>query len=341
MDLNKPISLSFSLQGSSIQHAKVQVALIAASVLAIVYFIYGGYGAFSNLEVHTTNKAEYERLLQEQRTVNTKYHNLFKNNADYFELLKAAPKSKSEMAGQLAALVSKHHLKLSKLNTNDTQQPATQNNNVEIEADGAYPAVIAFLKDMKAVTASSEVQGVKLSKNLDNPTLKVSLNIKFNQPPAIESHPIKQSTLLPKGWDFDTFDRWQVMQAGFVPAPQEPSATPDASQAPSRDPFAVPEKSKEQPKHEAGPVGAVPDSSGVASTEGVREQRIKAFYLSGIIYSKDAKFCVITLPSGESKVFSPGAKVGNRFKVESIGSDHIVINWKKTSKVEVGGEIQP
>jgi hypothetical protein len=60
-----------------------------------------------------------------------------------------------------------------------------------------------------------------------------------------------------------------------------------------------------------------------------------------ILYSDNAKLCLISTPGGRTKIFAEGENVSTLIKIISIESDHIIVSSKKHPKVLVGEEALP
>lgn len=68
-------------------------------------------------------------------------------------------------------------------------------------------------------------------------------------------------------------------------------------------------------------------------------KKANVMYLSGILYSANAKFCIVVLPSGESKVFAEGEKINGKITVNRISDEDVTFAGKKTSQYKVGQEL--
>lgn len=71
------------------------------------------------------------------------------------------------------------------------------------------------------------------------------------------------------------------------------------------------------------------------------EPRLVGYFLSGIIYSKHKRYCVVSLPTGESKVFKEGEKISPLLRVRKIIPGAVITNSKKSFKTHVGEELLP
>lgn len=327
MDYKKLLNYRFSFKDDIADTAKwpLLIAIITAAIsLSLIYFIFNVYG---NYDVHANSNAKYEALLQEKQHLNHDLKSLLKENQTYLSNLEAAPQSKSELANALTKLVADSKLKLVKLNTNDNT-PNSKDATLVIEAEGSYAQVAHFTQSVSAKVASSEVEVLKVSKLKDKGLLHLTLGLKFATPPHLSVSKISANNQAfnPSGRGA-LFDGWQLIKTGFVqvtPESQvtEPPAYNEAS--PKKDPFQAPEMPAAENKNSGDKKAEKPKTSG--------------FFLSGIMYSKKVSLCVITLPTGESKVFTTGDKVNMRLSILEIARDHVMIGARGQFASQIRGK---
>ena len=340
MDLKKPVNLSSILnikallKGSSLEHSKVSLSILIVSSIIGITFVYLGFNRYKNQDIFEAVKSHYEQTVSEKNILDTKFKKLAKDNADYFSDVVSSPKSKMELSNALTQLIARSNLKLSKMNLNSADP--SKGEIIEIEIDGSYLNVIQFSENCKKIIASSELQSFKLTKTKEGAMIHVAMSIKFNTPPQAESLPLPQNNILPipiteqkVNYRPSNYSHNGFMKVGFVPAKPEniiPEAPKNENVTPEKkvikDPFQAPSVMSNPQK----------GNSTVSSSAG------GGYFLSGILYSKEGRFCILSLPSGEPKVFQEGEKVGTQFKIISIDRNHILTN-SNNKKVFVGDEI--
>jgi acylphosphatase len=313
MDYKKLLNYNFSLKENFNSSAKwpLLIAIITSAIcLVLTYFILNIYG---NYDIHATGNAKYDALVQERQHLKSDLKLVLKDNHTYLSDLESSPKSKSELASSLTNLLSESKLKLIKLNTNDSA-PNTKDATLVIEAEGTYEQVKHFTQAVNAKVASSEVEVLKISKLKDKGLLHLTLALKFNNPPHLKASSIDLNyqafNEAPHG---GMFEGWHMIKAGFVQV--DPANQPNVNDAiTKKDPFQAPEIPSADTKNGADKKSENNKGSG--------------FFLSGIMYSKKMSLCVITIPSGESKVFTAGDMVNPRLRIQAIDRDHIVLSSK-------------
>lgn len=340
MDLKKPINISALLnfknllKGSSLEHSKLSLSFLVLSSLVGITFIYLSFDRYKNQDIFQAAKNHYEQTNLEKNTLDNKFKKLAKDNAAYFGDVVASPKSKMELSSALTQLIASSNLKLAKMNLNSADP--SKGEMIEIEMDGNYLNILQFSESCKKIIASSELQSYKLTKTKEGAIIHVAMAIKFNPPPPAEKLPLPLNNIAPPPSiehkvinDLNHFNAGGFIKAGFVPTkPENTNAeiskneTPIAEKKIIKDPFQMPS------------VTSNPQKSNSANTSSLGG----GYFLSGILYSKEGRFCILTLPSGESKVLPEGEKIGTQFKVISIGRDHIIINLNN-KKIFVGDEV--
>jgi hypothetical protein len=340
MDLNKPISLSFSFEGLDIANAKLPFLVSVSAVIGIFILGFLSFNAYGNYEVHNASKTQFEALSQQKITLQHQREKMLKEHADQIESLAKSPQSKSELAALLSGLLTKNGLKLSKLNSNDVAPGAGgKDAAIELEADGQFQGIKSFLKEARVLVLASDVIHLKINKSKDARALHLSLAVKFTQAPKL-SIPKNNVAFIINGnpYLYDTFDRWQMRRAGFVQAPEAGSSeqtketvTPTTIDAKRNDPFSSPP----QPFTNKEGVNPIDPSMSQAPVK-----KANVMFLSGIIYSANGKFCIVVLPSGESKVFTEGEKVNAKITIGRISDESVTfLGTKKTNQFKVGQEL--
>ena len=340
MDLKKPINFSTLLnikallKGSSLEHSKFSLSILIISSIIGMTFIYLGIDRYKNQDIFEAAKSHFEQTVSEKNILDAKFKKLAKDNADYFGDVVTSPKSKMELSNALTQLIARSNLKLTKMNLNSVDPSKVEI--IEIEIDGSYLNIIQFSENCKKIIASSELQSYKLTKTKEGAMIHVAMSIKFNAPPGADSLPLPQNNILPLpsteqkvNYHPNNYSRNGFMKVGFVPAKPEnvsPEAPSNDNVTPekkiTKDPFQVPSITSNSQKGNT--------SANLASGGG--------YFLSGILYSKEGRFCILNLPSGEPKVFQEGEKVGAQFKIISIDRNHIVTN-SNNKKIFVGDEV--
>jgi len=339
MDLKKPINISALLnfknllKGSSLEHSKLSLSFLILSSLVGMTFIYLGFDRYKNQDIFQTVKNHYEQTILEKNILDNKFKKLAKDNAAYFGDVVASPKSKMELSSALTQLIASSNLKLAKMNLNSADP--SKGEMIEIEMDGNYLNILHFSESCKKIIASSELQSYKLTKTKEGAIIHVAMAIKFNPPPLAEKLPLPQNNISPPPGiehkvmnNLNNFNAGGFIKAGFVPAKPEntnseipKTENPVSEKKIIKDPFQTPSVTNNLQK------------GNIANTS-----MGGGYFLSGILYSKEGRFCILNLPSGESRVFQEGEKVGVQFKIISIDRNHIVTNLNN-KKIFVGDEI--
>jgi hypothetical protein len=314
MDYKKLLNYRFSFKDDIADTSKwpLLIAILTSAIsLTLFYFIFNVYG---NYDVHAAGNARYDALMQERQHLNHDLKSLLKDNQTYLSNLEAAPQTKSELANALTKLVADNKLKLVKLNTNDSA-PNSKDATLVIEAEGSYAQVSSFTQAINAKVASSEVEVLKVYKLKDKGLLHLTLGLKFATPPHLKASKISANNqAFNSSGRSGLFDGWQLIKTGFVQVPPENQASepPINNEAtPKKDPFQAPEMPAAENKNGS-------DKKEVSA-------KTSGFFLSGIMYSKKVSLCVITLPTGESKVFTTGEKINTKLSIQAIARDYVVI----------------
>jgi hypothetical protein len=339
MDLKKPVNLSSLLnikalfKGSSLEHSKFSLSILIVSSIIGLTFVYLGINRYKNQDIFQIAKSHYEQTVSEKNMLDTKFKKLAKDNADYFRDVVSSPKSKMELSNALTQLIVRSNLKLAKMNLNSADP--SKGEIIEIEIDGTYLNIIQFSENCKKIIAASELQSYKLTKTKEGAMIHVAMSIKFNAPPLAETLPLPLNNALPLpnteqkvNYRPNNYSDTGFTKVGFVPAKPE-NVAPEAPKTEN----VMPEKKVIKDPFQAPSVSSNPQKGNTANSS-----MGGGYFLSGILYSKEGRFCILSLPSGEPKVFQEGEKVGTQFKIISIDRNHILTN-SNNKKIFVGDEI--
>lgn len=329
MDLKKIANFKFTLDGSGLEDSKLTLSLTAIATVTSLYLIYLIVSTFQNYDVYQTTHQQLQKVEQDSKQLESNFRSLVKNNTDYFADLKSSPRSRSELASALSGAISENSLKLIRLNSNDGNL-SNKDALVEVEAAGTYTNIDRFTRVVSKFIGATELQSLKLTKVKEDASLHVALSLKFSPPPSIDLPSIKPETKKISQFQVDNGGDWKIIKAAFVQADTKPTAPVETNENTiKKDPFQSPE-----------PIKAEPNLSGKSDGK-MAEQRLSGYYLSGIVYSKHQRYCVISLPTGESKVFKEGEKVSPLLRIRKIIPGYIITNSKKSFKTHVGEELLP
>jgi Tfp pilus assembly protein PilO len=339
MDLKKPVNLSslinikVKLKGSSLEHSKFSLSILIVSSIIGLTFFYLAINRYKNQDIFQTAKIHYEQTVSEKNMLDTKFKKLAKDNADYFSDVVSSPKTKMELSNALTQLIARYNLNLAKMNLNSADP--SKGEIIEIEIDGSYSNIIQFSEDCKKIIAASELQSYKLTKIKEGAMVHIAMSIKFNAPPLAEALPLPANNILtgpsPEqkvNYHPNDYSNAGFLKVGFVPAKPE-NIAPEAPGTVN----VIPEQKVFKDPFQAPSVTSSPQKGSTANPS-----MGGGYFLSGIMYSKEGRFCTLSLPSGESKIFRMGEKVGKKFKIISIHRNHILTN-SINKKIFVGDEI--
>lgn len=339
MDLKKPVNLSsllnikVKLKGSSLEHSKFSLSILIVSSIIGLTFFYLAIDRYKNQDIFQTAKSHYEQTVSEKNMLDTKFKKLAKDNADYFSDVVSSPKTKMELSNALTQLIARSNLNLAKMNLNSADP--SKGEIIEIEIDGSYSNIIQFSEDCKKIIAASELQSYKLTKIKEGAIVHIAMSIKFNAPPLAEALPLPSNNILtgpsPElkvNYHPNEYSNAGFLKVGFVPAKPE-NIAPEAPGTVN----VIPEQKVFKDPFQAPSVTSSPQKASTANPS-----MGGGYFLSGILYSKEGRFCTLSLPSGESKIFRIGEKVGTKSKIISIHRNHILTN-SNNKKIFVGDEI--
>jgi hypothetical protein len=339
INLNQTITLDqFKQLGKQLKSSRaIFISLI--SMLLIVFFAINCYAIYGNYEVYEQKNAEFLEISNQMKITERRLSKLVNSEAKYFLQLGTSPASQSEMVDLLSNFATSSNLIVKKLLANEGGQNKEKDGLVEMELDGRYPSIQEFLVRIKPVLAASNVQLVRLEKKKENQYVHMTMAVKFSKPPELRK--VKSSVAFNfKGANFfyDTFDGWRISKAGFVQVPQGSvnSVAPQDGAGKATTPPEVIDNQKRvdpflpSPKTNQGDAGIKLGRSG--ESEG-------AMFLSGILYARHKSVCIVTLPSGESKVFEVGESLDGKRRVTAIKSDAITIRASIDREYKVGQEI--
>jgi hypothetical protein len=335
MDLKKPLKfdlkLSFDkdlLKGDKKTIVTIGLGFILSIILIVL--ISDQYGNFSKF---TDAQARHQKLIDDKTILEKNIKQLVAKSPEYFNNLSSAPKNKAELTDALTKLIAKNNIKLIKLSTNESNATDPKNNTIELEIDGTYGNISRFSESMSSIVISSEILTFKINKK-EGSSLHLSMMLKFVEPPIKNQLKQVSHDIRPNIMELYQAQGWSLVKAGFVPAQPESQITnqktPEITQnesaaatnkSSSRDPF---------------------DPSGASFSESEGNNKTSSsksgFYLSGILYSENSKYCVVSVPGGHTKIFSEGENLSPNIKIISIENDHIIVTSTKRPKLLVGEE---
>ena len=328
MDLKKIINYKFSLDGSGLEDSKLTLSLTVIATLTSVYLIYLIFNTYQNYDVYQTTYQQLHKIEKDEKVLQSNFRSLVKNNNEYFSNLQASPKSRSELASALNGAISQNNLKLIRLNSNDSNL-SSKDALVEIEAAGTYANIDRFTRSVNKFIGATELQSLKLTKVKEENALHLALSLKFASPPSLSLPIVNPDNRKISQLENDSYGDWKIIKAAFVQADTKPEVVSDSKEPlVKKDPFQSPE-----------PIKA---DINLAKSEGkLADQRLAGYYLSGIFYSKHHHYCVVSLPTGESKVFKEGDKISPLLRIRKIIPGYVITNSKKSFKTHVGEELLP
>jgi len=329
MDLKKILSFKFSLDGSGLEDSKLTLSLTILAALTSIYLIYMMVNIYESYDSYQTTEQQLHQIEQDKKALESNFKSLVKNNNQYFLDLKSSPKTRSELASALSAAISENNLKLIRLNSNDGNL-VNKDALVEIEAAGSYANIDRFTRGVNKFIGATELEGLKLNKVKEDGSLHVALSLKFSRPLNLNLPVIKPEKKTISQFESGNDGDWKIIKAAFVPADTKPAQAVETNEPMmKKDPFQSPE-----------PIRTEMNATGKADGKLV-EPRLVGYFLSGIIYSKNKRYCVVSLPTGESKVFKEGEKISPLLRIRKIIPGYVITNSKKSFKTHVGEELLP
>ena len=328
MDLKKILNFKFSLDGSGLEDSKLTLSLTVIAALTSIYLIYMIFNIYENYETYQSTYQQLHQIESDRKLLETNFKVLVRNNNDYFLNLKSSPKNRSELASALSGAISENNLKLIRLNSNEgnlTNKDAL----VEIEAAGTFANIDRFTHVVSKFIGATELQSLKLTKVKEDASVHVALSLKFMPPPSLNLPVLKPENKKISQFDYGDYGDWKIIKTAFIQSDAKPTPIVETNEtAIKKDPFQSPE-----PRIEVN-VTTKPDGK-------VVEARLVGYFLSGIFYSKHHRYCVVSLPSGESKVFKEGEKISPLIRIRKIIPGYVITNSKKSFKTHVGEELRP
>ena len=190
---------------------------------------------------------------------------------------------------------------------------------------------------MNTLIISSEILTFKINKK-EGSSLHLSMTLKFVQPPIKNQANQLSQDIYSSPIEFYQAQGWSLIKAGFVPVkPDSQISNPQAPEVPQNENFAITNKSLPS-RDPFDPSGAsVSENDGNKKASSGRS----GFYLSGILYSDNSKYCVVSVPGGHTKIFAEGENLSPHIKIISIENDHIIVTSTKRPKLLVGEEAIP
>jgi hypothetical protein len=332
MDLNKSFNLKFSLKESGLENSKPALIVIVFSVLVSLYLIHSIVNIYFDYDAYNTSQNHLQAIEQEKKTAEHNFQEIVKNNVDYFADLKNSPRSRSELANALTKLISDSGLKLIRLSSNDNIQQK-KDSLFELEASGTYANIDRFTRVLHKTIGASELQSLKLVKQKEDGFLHMTITLKFSVAPNLKLPEAKQKKETVGFREPPFSEDWKIIRVAFVPADEKNVTQTEAvSTSVNKDPFQSPVANS--PIANDAKKDLPPDLKAV-------EHKLSGYYLSGIFFSKHHRYCVIVLPSGESKVFTEGEKISPKLLIEKIARNFVVTNNRKSIPTHVGEELLP
>ena len=341
MNLNQPITLDQVKQLGKMLKSSRSLLISVLSILLIMFFSFNCYAIYGNYELYEQKNAEFLDLSNQLRVTEKKLSKLINVEATYFNQLALGPDSKSEMIDLLSNIASASNLIVKKLISNEAGQNKSQDGLVEMESDGRYPSIQDFLIKIKPVLVASNVELLKLEKRKENQYVHMTMNIKFSNPPQLKKiKPAVAFNLNGTDYFYDSFKNWQVRHAGFVQVPNSASSQQDKTSQEKGSQVvelngSVDNQRRVDPFLPSPKINQLDGASGskrLGETDG-------AMFLSGILYAKHKSVCIVTLPSGESKVFEVGESIDGKRRVTAIKMDAVSIRSSLDREYKVGQEI--
>ena len=344
MPLNKSINLKLSLNKEIFSGQKIPMIVIGMGFIVSIVLIYLVSNQYDNFERFSEAQMRHQKLISDTSSLEKNIKSLARQNSDYFNSLALAPKNKPELISALTKLIADNNLKLIKLNTNENNTADKKNNTIELSIDGTYEKIVKFTGAMNSIIISSEIINFKITKK-EGLLLHLDINLKFVEPPLKNQNKQAYNDGYHNAFKIHEAEGWSLIKAGFV---QANPAEPQNNQAPQVN-QAIPQQIKQDesigtnkttlhdPFDPAGATVSKDNNTATKKENGVRS----GYYLSGILYSDNAKLCLVSMPGGRTKIFAENENISKLIKIIAIESDHIIVSSKKRPKVLVGEEALP
>ena len=341
INLSQPITLDQFKQLGRLVKSSRSLLIAVVSTLLIIFLGMQCYAIYGNYELYETKNADFLEISNQMKVTDKKLSKLVNGEAKYFSQLSLGPVNKSEMVDLLSNMADSSDLIVKKLVSNEGGQNKEKDGLVEMEFDGRYTSIQEFLVKIKPVLAASNVQVLKLEKTKESQYVHMTMNVKFAAPPTLKK--VKASVAFNlKGADFyyDSFANWQLRQTGFVQVPGSSSEQQDKN---PQEKGAVGVKPIDETSNQkrVDPFLPSPKSNQLDSASGSKKstEAEGSMFLSGILYAKHKSICIVTLPSGESKVFEVGESLDGKRRITAIKTNAVTIRSNLDREYKVGQEI--
>lgn len=341
MDLNKPINFDLKLNKEFLQENLVQLSFGLFGITLSAVFAYLTYEQYERFGAYEENKSQIAQLQQAKLDLDTKITEQKNKFGLELRSLQTAPNSKTQLQSFITAQAEKYKIKVVKLLAAEPAEKGKPET-IEIEFQGDYSRMRSFLGEVNSIIGASQVDKLKLTPaNKSNEVIATLLIIYKDAPPSLIQPNATPAQSRWRDYQFERFEDWIVLRAQFVPKDQKsvasrslPNGAENSSQGSSeetRNPFEAPAKTPT-----AGNGAVNQTDSGISNQT---EKSLSAYYLSGIVFSAGKKICVVTLPAGETKLFTEGQTISNRIKVLKIEKSKVILEAGKRLEVKVGDEI--
>lgn len=340
INLSQPITFDQFKQLGKLIKSSRSIFISLISVLLIAFCAINCYAIYGNYELYEKKNADFLEISNQMRLTEKRLLKLVSTEAKYFTQLNSAPITKSELVDALSNFATSSNLIVKKLIANEGAQNKEKDGLIEMELEGRYPSIQDFLMRIKPILTASNTQLVRLEKKKENQYVHMTMSVKFSKPPELRK--VKSSLAFNfKGENFfyDTFENWQIRQAGFVQVPGGNNAQQDkVPQAKSG--VAIEQVESPDNQKRIDPFLPSPKVNQVGGPLGPRSSESEgSMFLSGILFAKHKSVCIVTLPSGESKVFEVGESLDGKKRVIAIRSDAVTIRSSIDKEYKVGQEI--
>lgn len=376
MNLSQPITLDTVKTLPIFKYATALIVCVI-SLLTILFVATKSYSLYLNSQDFDQKNLEFIEINNQINSTHKRISKLLTKEAQYFNDLSTAPATKSELVDLLSNIGTSRQLIVKKLIASDGVSGQQKEDIIEMELDGSYAGIIEFISRISPLLSASSIESIKLDKRKDSQFIHAALSVKFSKPPLLEvkrpalkaESNIRDSFLRlseiknvenmgpnfnsPKIINDELSESrqvvafrlsgesyyygapkgdWRFYNVGFVQQPalkkpalditqkETPMASVDENSNKREDPFLP------SPKLNQG-------------SNSVSAGTFTGTFLSGIVYSESLGLCVVTLPTGESRVFAEGEYINARTKIKSIKPDYVYVQSKTDRSYKVGEEI--
>jgi hypothetical protein len=329
--------------------------LLSISLLYLIYDISGNQLKFDEAQ------AAFNQSSSELSTVKAKLKKTIDLNEVYFDQLKNSPKDKSELSAEITALISQYNLKLSSIDLNASIKG--KKTGVSLVVAGSYLNLVRFSSEMNAVLAASQLLTLEIAKDRKTNLLIMTLLIDFSSPPAKNTLPNEKPKTLTLGSSINhTLNNFlsiiissananEELILPFDKATELPPLINKIAAGSARIDHAkklagfvennteIQNQNKEKPneilRDPFAPQGSSPSVISNSPSKSDADQR---YFLSGVLTSEMAEFCIVITPLGESKIYRTGETIKAGMQISGIYDNSITTNGSK-KKILIGDEI--